>query len=90
MALRHKGLFLSLPWFVQAELSQVKIQLLFGYTGNTWAQAVGYKEFISWVKKVNALSKVIIPAKASCGLVPQGELHFSLFCVPQSTASLGS
>lgn len=94
MALRHKGLFPSLPWFVQAELSQMKIQLLFGYTGNTWTQAVGCKEFISWIKKVNALSKLILPvqlpAKASCELMSLGELHFSLCCVPQNTTSLGS
>lgn len=68
----HKGLFPSLPWFVQAQLSQVKIQL-FGYTGNAWTQEVGYKECISWIKKVSALNKLILPeqlpAKASWELV---------------------
>lgn len=50
MALMHKGLFPSLPWFLQVELSQANIQLLFGYTGNMWTQAEGYKECISWIK----------------------------------------
>lgn len=78
MALMHKGLFPSLPWFVQAELSQAAVWIQREHVDS--GRGIQGVYFLD--KKVNALSKLILPvqlpAKASRELMSLGELHFSL------------
>lgn len=78
MARMHKGLFPSLPCFVQAELSQAALWIHREHMDS--GRGIQGVYFLD--TKVNAWSKVILPvqlpAKASCELVALGELHFSL------------